>query len=156
MRLFFASEEAHKQAVETLVADLVPRCRTGFGACKTWGVLDEHGRLVAGWVWNNWDPDAGTMEFSGASVTPKWMTRRILHRLFAYAFEDADCQMILTRNSAVNERLHDQLFAFGFDRFDIPRLFGREEDGVVWSLTDDQWRASRFYIDEQTQITRAA
>ena len=109
-------------------------------------VLSDAGELACVWVWHNWQPDAGVMEFSGASLTPRWMTRRILHALFAYAFERAGCQMVVTRNSAANESLHKQLWAFGFDRFDIPRLFGRREDGVVWTMTDDQWRAGRFFI----------
>ena len=112
--------------------------------CAGVAIADKTGNMVAGWVWHNYSPDAGTLEFSGASITPKWMTRAILQELFAYAF--ANVQMVVTRNGADNTRLHRQLSAFGFRRYDIERLFGRDSDGVVWTLTDDAWKKSRFYL----------
>lgn len=152
MRLLYG----HSERVAEFVADLVPRCREdGFGPCQAIGVINDDGLLVAGWVWNNWDRSAGTMEFSGASITPKWMTRAILHELFSYAFDRVGCQMVMTRNSATNKRLHRQLQAFGFTRHDVPRLFGRHEDGVVWFLTDDDWRASRFYVEARNEQTKS-
>ena len=112
--------------------------------CAGVAIADKTGNMVAGWVWHNYSPDAGTLEFSGASITPKWMTRAILQELFAYAF--ANVQMVVTRNGADNTRLHRQLAAFGFRRYDIERLFGRDSDGVVWTLTDDAWKKSQFYV----------
>lgn len=152
MRLLYG----HSAAVEKFVSQLIPRCADGFDACQAIGVIDEDGKLVAGWIWHNWDPSAEVIEFSGASITPKWMTRAILHELFTYAFVGIGCQMIFTRNSADNKRLHRQLKAFGFDRFDIPRLFGRKEDAVVWTLTDDQWRASPFFMEDSLVKTEGA
>lgn len=150
----------HSDEVEAFVASLIPRCRDGFGPCQAIGILDKNGLLVAGWVWHGWDPAAQTIEFSGAGLTPKWMTRRILHELFAYAFDKVGCQMVMTRNSADNTRLHRQLEAFGFDRWDVPRLFGRHEDGVFWTLLDNEWRKSPFYLEsnshEQTAPAHAA
>lgn len=140
MRLLYG----HDETVEKFVASLVPGCPDGFGASRSIGVIDETGNLVAGWAFHGWNPHAGTIEFSGAALTPKWMTRAILHELFAYAFETVGCQMIVTRNSATNTRLHRQLKRYGFDRFDIPRLFGRDENGVVWTLTREMWEGSDF------------
>lgn len=78
------------------------------------------------------------------------MTRQILHELFDYAFNTIGCQMIVTRNSATNVRLHAQLSRYGFTRFDVPRLFGRSEDGVFWTLTDTDWKASRYYVEAKS------
>jgi RimJ/RimL family protein N-acetyltransferase len=147
MRLLFG----HSDAVERFVASLIPRCADGFGPCQAIGVIDNDGLLVAGFVFHGWDPSAETMEFSGASITPKWMTRDILHKLFAYAFDEVGCQMIMTRNSAGNKRLHRQLKSFGFTRYDVPRLFGRKEDGVFWTMTDIEWHASPFFIQPATR-----
>lgn len=141
MRLLYG----HDEDVAKFVAGLMPTYASrGFDACRATGILDGDGRLIAGWVWHNWWPEAGTIEFSGAALTPKWMTRGILHELFAYAFEKAGAQMIVTRNASTNVRLHRQLARYGFDRFDIPRLFGRDADGVIWTLTEDRWKASDF------------
>ncbi len=130
---------------QNFVQSRVPHCERGFGDAVGHAIMSNKDRLVAGWVWHNWWPEAGTIEFSGASMTPKWMTRRVLHDLFNYAFNEVGCQMVVTQNAADNTRLHRQLKAFGFTRYDVPRLFGRNEDGVYWTLTDDQWRASKFY-----------
>jgi RimJ/RimL family protein N-acetyltransferase len=156
MKLLFG----HSDTVERFVAGLIPRCADGFGPCQAIGVIDNDGKLLAGWVWHGWDPSAETMEFSGASLTPHWMTQDILHKLFAYAFDEVGCQMVLTRNSEGNKRLHRQLARYGFTRWDVPRLFGRRENGVFWTLTDDDWRANNFHpgtkSHEQTQTADAA
>lgn len=133
------------------VANQIPRVAAlgGFGNCRGVGVVDGQMNLVAGWIWHNHDPNSGVIEFSGASVTPKWMTRAILHDLFAYAFEGINCQMVVTQNEGSNTRLHRQLKAFGFKRHDIPRLYGRFEDAVIWRLTREAWESSRFYIPER-------
>ena len=148
----------HSKEVAAFVASLIPRCADGFGPCQAIGVIDNDGRLLAGWVWNNWDPLSQTIEFSGASLTPHWMTQDILHKLFAYAFDEVGCQMVLTRNSENNKRLHRQLARYGFTRWDVPRLFGRGENGVFWTLTDDDWRANNFYPGTKShgQQTRTA
>ena len=111
------------------------------------GVVDRQGRLVAGWIWHNYDPKSGVIEFSGAADTARWMTRSILHELFKYAFTNA--QMVITRNSETNTRLHRQLEAFGFSCIVLPRLFGRTEDCFYWYLTEESWCRSRFFISEQ-------
>ena len=152
MKLVF--DRKVSQAAEQLVAQLAPGCERGFGNCVAFGVVSKDGNLVAGWVWHNWWPEAGTIEFSGASTTPKWMTRDILNELFSYAFDQLDCQMVTTKNHASNTRLHRQLKVYGFDRFDVPRLFGRDKDGVFWTLTREQWKESKFY--GQTICSKAA
>lgn len=145
------------QDVARFVADLIPRCRErGFGNCSAIGVLDADNRLVGGMVYHDWDPGAGVIEFSGAAVSPRWLTRPVLHRLFSYPFDELGCQLVATRNSARNTRLHRQLKAYGFERFDIPRLFGRDEDAVVWTLTVEGWRANRFNRRDAVEQAQSA
>jgi RimJ/RimL family protein N-acetyltransferase len=60
--------------------------------------------------------------------------------------------MVMTRNSADNKRLHRQLARYGFTRWDVPRLFGRDEDGVFWTLTDDAWRANNFHSENKSDV----
>lgn len=142
MRLLYG----HDASVSKFVADMIPQVREhGFGECRAIGVIDADGLLKGGMVFHHWWPEAGTIEFSGAALTPKWLTRHILDRMFGYAFDVVGVQMLVTRNSGTNTRLHRQLKAYGFDRFDIPRLFGRGEDGVMWTLTEEQYRAGRFH-----------
>jgi RimJ/RimL family protein N-acetyltransferase len=146
----------HSARVEKFVSEMIPRCADGFGPAYGVGIINEDGLLVAGMVFHGWDVPAQTIEFSGASITPKWMTRQVLHEVFSYAFDFLGCQMIMTRNSASNKRLHRQLKAFGFTRWDVPRLFGRTEDGVFWTLTDTDWRASPFYLKDMKHVEAKA
>ena len=153
MRLLYG----HDADVAKFISDQIPHVREhGFGDCRAIGVIDQTGLLVGGMAFHHWWPEAGTIEFSGAATTPKWLTRKILDRMFGYAFSIPGIQMLVTRNSASNTRLHRQLNAYGFDRFDIPRLFGRDDDGVIWTLTKEAFLASRFHepvsarcVDEQ-------
>lgn len=145
MRLLYG----HDKAVAEFVSNLIPQVRAhGFGECRAIGVINGDGLLVGGMVFHHYWPEAGTIEFSGAALTPKWLTRRILDAMFGYAFDGAGVQMLITRNSGSNTRLHRQLAAYGFERFDIPRMFGRNDDGVFWTLTEEAFRAGRFHAQQ--------
>lgn len=109
----------------------------------TMGVFNGE-NLIAVILYNNFQPEAGVVEFHGAGVTPRWLTRPVLREMFAYPFEQLGCQMVVTRNSARNRRLHRMLKSYGFHDFYIPRLRGRDEDEVIWTLTEEDWRANGF------------
>lgn len=109
----------------------------------TMGVFEDQ-TLIAVILWNNFHRGAGVIEFHGAGLTPRWLTRSVLREMFAYAFEQLGCQMVVTRNSANNNRLLRMLTAYGFDHVVIPRLRGRDEDERIFWLTDDAWKASKF------------
>src|SRR3954470_13693510 len=85
----------YDKLVADTVAQMVPHCRErGFGKCRAIGVLDEGGRLIAGMVYHNWCPEAGTIDISAAAITPRWLTRRTLAVLYGYPFLRLRCQMI--------------------------------------------------------------
>lgn len=113
----------------------------------TMGVVDSNS-LVAVILWNNFQPEAGVIEFHGAATDKRWLNRRTLGAMFRYPFAEVGCQMIVTRNAESNTSLHRMLASYGFDRFFIPRLRGRSQGETIWTLTDDQWRASKFYRGE--------
>lgn len=142
----------HDQAVAAWVARHIPGCERGFDTCRAMGVLDGE-RLVAGMVYHNWEPEHGVVEISGAAITARWLTRPVLWQMFAYPFQGIGCQMVLMRVSERNEQWNGRglprlLKAYGFDKHTIPRLYGRHEDGHVFSLTDDAWRDNGFHRKE--------
>lgn len=139
MRLLYG----HDKTVADFVAAHIPGCARGFSACRAIGVLNSTGTLVAGVVYHDWNPEAGVIELSCAAMTPRWLTRSILRVIFAYPFQ-IGCQMAVFRVSERNTRLHRQFDALGLRRHAIPRLYGRNEDGIVFTLTDDDWRASKL------------
>jgi|SRR5262252_5859910 len=133
------------EAVAKFVADRIPHNHGwGFGPVKTIGVLDEDGRLIAGIVYGNWNPEAGVIEIAAAATSPRWLTRRTIELMYGYPFAQLGCQMVVQRTPAGNERLLRQLAVAGYNFVLVPRLFGRDRDCVICTLTCEVWRASKF------------
>lgn len=130
--------------VANFVATLIPHCRRGFGKCKTIGVLDSEGKLIAGIVYHNFDPDAEIIEISGASVTPRWLTRSVIARMYQYPFLECGCQMVVQRTPLDDERLLRQLASGNYSFIKVPRMFGRDRDGVLCCLTYEAWTENKF------------
>jgi len=101
--------------------------------------------LIAGMIFHNWDPKAGTIEISGASIDPRWLTRPVLRAMYAYAFEVCGCQLVVQRNSERNERINDILRRLGFSWHRIERLRGRNEAEIVFTLTREEWERNPIY-----------
>ena len=116
----------------------------GFGPCTTMGVFDGP-KLVAVMVYHAFDRAAGVCEMSGAALTPRWLTRKVLKEMFAYPFEQLGCQTVAMRVSAKDNRLLRILTEYGFLCYTLPRLRGRQEDENVFLLTDDKWRNNKFH-----------
>jgi hypothetical protein len=137
----------HDDDVAKFVASLIPNMQRGFGKDKAAiGVLDDDGALIAGLVYNNWNPDFGTIELTGASVCRRWMTRDVLQFMYDYPFLVCKCQMLLQYNSVRNKHLNEQLRRAGFNEYPVRRLRGRDEDGILFTLTDEQWASSPFNL----------
>lgn len=126
----------------------------GFGRCIALGVMDEVGELVAGVVFYNWSPECLTIQLAAASTSARWMTRPVLWEMFSYAFDRAQCQLAVLRvsenNKSENDRgLHRLLPRYGFKSYRIPRLRGREEAEIIYTLADDDWRRNGFHRENR-------
>jgi len=137
----------YDDVVGKFVADMIPHVGAhGFGpAAKTIGIVNANGLLVAGIVYHNYDPGAGLIEISGAALPgQQWLTRETIRRQYQYPFHQCGCQMIVQRNPADNERLLRQLAAYDYMFIKVPRMFGRDKDGVLCLLTYEAWASNRF------------
>ena len=67
---------------------------------------------------------------------------------FEYAFNGLRCQLVVMRVAPENERMCRIATAFGFKRYDIPRLRGRDKAEAIFTLGDDEWRGGRFYKEK--------
>ena len=114
------------------VAALIPAVGArGFGRCTSIGVVDGQ-NLIAGFVYHDWNPDAGVMQISGASLPgARWCTPQTLAHVYRYPFLGAGCQMIVQMVPATDERLLRQLAALNYTFVKVPRLLGREQDAVL-------------------------
>lgn len=114
-----------------------------FENCVCLGVLD-HERLIGAVVFTDYSPDAQTIEFSMAATSGRWLTLRLMEEMRKYCIDQLGCQMVTARTKASNTHIRKMLKAYGFEEFIIPRLFGRDEDGVIFTITAEQVEKSRI------------
>jgi len=104
-----------------------------------------HGeQLVAGTLYHNWQPDSGVIELSSASTDRRWLTKTVVKAMFHMAFAMIGAQLVALRVSERNTGMVAIAQRFGFQGVLIPRLRGRDEAEWLFTLTDDDWRASRW------------
>ena len=100
---------------------------------------------IAGVVFTNYDDETQTLEISAASQSKRWLSRPILFEIYSYCFDQMGCQAVIQRNDPADKPLARMLTAYGFNRYDIPRLRGRNKGEAIFVLTDDAWRANGFH-----------
>lgn len=100
--------------------------------------------IIGACLFHNWQPDEGVIELTSASVSPRWLNRPVLQAMFAYAFDALRCQAAVMRVDPENTRMCRIASAFGFKRYDIPRLRGRNKAEALFILGDDEWRSGKF------------
>lgn len=125
------------------VADRIKGCGRGWDACVAMRVYRGE-ETIGGVVFHDWNPEAGTMCMSSAGE-PGWLNRSVLHAMHSYIFDVAGCQLAVLQVSERNERMLRIGLAYGYTATRIPRLRGRDEAEIILTLTDDDWRASRFH-----------
>lgn len=109
----------------------------------TMGVF-ENDSLIGGTLYHNWHPESGVIELTSASISRRWLTRSVVNSMFELPFNILHCQMCVLRVSEKNDNMIHIARSFGFDEHFIPRLGGRDKGEFVFTLTDDQWSASKF------------
>jgi RimJ/RimL family protein N-acetyltransferase len=134
-------DQRTNEIVLRFVARLIPHVDRGFPAgAQSIGVCDATGRLVAGIVFYHWNRRNGTIEIAAAALPGvNWFTRETIRRAFEFAFTHRSCQMAILRVRADDERTLGQLARFGFAFVRVPRLYGRESDGVMCLLTAEAY-----------------
>jgi RimJ/RimL family protein N-acetyltransferase len=131
------------RALEFFVSERVWGVEREFGKGRAMVVSDD-GTVKAVLIYHNYDSDAGVIEISGASDDPRWLNREVLGEMFWFPFHGLDCQAVVMRVDAENTRLLRILKAYGFKRYDVPRLRGRNKVEALHVLSDDDWRANKF------------
>ena len=140
---------------DQLVADFVARTKIASGfspragftdkKLRAIGIANSADKLIAGIVFLNYSPEAGTIEMS-VEALPKqrWLTKQTIALMFQYPFQVCGCQMLITKTSARSEHVLRMLAAMNFSLILIPRAGGRDEDGVIGLLTYEDWVAGKF------------
>lgn len=131
------------RAVAGFLNDRVGLCLAGWETGTILAVADG-AQIVGAVLFHNYDPQHGTIEISAASDSKRWLTRPVLQAMFAFAFDQIGCQAVIARMDA-GKPLTRIFTAYGFKRYDIPRLRGRNTVEAVMVLADDDWRANGFH-----------
>ena len=113
----------------------------------TMGVF-ENGDLIAGVIYHNYHPENGVIELSSASISKRWLTKPVINAMFFLPFNRLGCQLVVLRVSERNIGMVKIARKFGFSETLIPRLRGRNEGEYIFTLTDDDWRASPYNKNE--------
>lgn len=142
------SNPVARNAIVEFVARQIKGAERGFGNCVAMGVLDGE-TLIAGMVFHNYCPEYRTIELSGAATSKRWLTRAIYNEMFAYAFVQADCQMLVARHSEHNTTLRRMWNAVGANEYLIPRLRGPNEAEAVATYTAEAWREGKTMKDKR-------
>lgn len=126
------------------VADWVnlhmPGSGDGFGQCQAMGVA-HNGRIVAGIVFHNWEPEHSLIELSGAAIDRRWMTRTVLRTMFSYAF--SVCETVFARHDE-DSPARAIWKALGAEEYLIPRMRGKDKAICISVLAKEAWEKSRF------------
>lgn len=131
-------------ALERFVSERVWGKFREFGQGRARAIV-ENGTVIAAVIFNNYDEDAGVIEISAASDSRRWLTRPVLKEIFDYPFNGLGCQAVVARGDSRNSAVARIFPAYGFKRYDIPRLRGRDTVEAIYVLTDDDWRKSKFH-----------
>jgi hypothetical protein len=136
----------HDLAVARWVASQIWFCRErGFDENSTAiGVMDGD-KAVGGFVFHDYAPEFGVIEISFAGTDRRWLTRPVIWAMFSYVFNDIGCQMCCSRTPASITAGIRFTKAYGFKQVTVPRLFGRNEDGIISTLTVEDWRANGWH-----------
>lgn len=139
-----AADDREQRLMSAWVANQIwPGKGRDFGKCQALAVIEGE-KLIAGMIYHNYEPDAGVIEISGAGTSKRWLTKETLRVMFQIPFIDWGCQAVVMRVSDEDAPLHSILDRYGFERFVIPRLRGRDKNENVFLLTDEAWAGNKF------------
>lgn len=138
------SSPLENETVGRFICNLIWRRPDAVRDYCTMGVFD-NGALIGGTIFHNWDAGNGVIELTSASITHSWLTRPVILAMFHLPFGLLNCQLVVLRVSEKNEHMIRIANRFGFTGVHIPRLRGRDEGEIIFTLTDDQWSRHRIH-----------
>lgn len=138
MRLLYGQDAA----VGKFVADRIPQVENNWGPMAAIGVVDDDNSLIAGFVYNMYYPEHGTIQISAASDSPKWATRKIIREVFSYAFNDLGVNKICSAIPLESERVIKFNKALGFiQEAVLAHQFGPKKHAAMLRLMKKDFEA---------------
>lgn len=136
MRLIFGEDAA----VAEWVASRIPHLYGEFRDFAAIGVWDD-AQLAAGVVYNDHQPEYGTLQLSMAADTPRWAQKGVIRALLHYPFEQVGVNKVWTATPHRNERAIRFNLGIGFTReATLRHHFGRKNHIVICSMLANEYR----------------
>lgn len=135
--------EETARLAELVAARIWPGEAKNFGPCAGIAVVNGD-QLAAGLIYHNYDKEAGVIEISAAAWAKGWLTKSVLRAMYEFPFVSLGCQAVVQRVSDDDTAQHRMLTHFGFERYRIPRLRGRDRAENIFVITDDAWKANNL------------
>lgn len=111
------------------------------------GVLDEDYTLVAGVIFNQWDPEYSTIQVSVAADTPKWATRNVIREILGYAFSEININKVWCLMASTGLRAQRFNAGIGFTREAVLRHhLGQGTHAILTSMMAEEYR--KFYLEK--------
>ena len=104
-----------------------------------------NGDLIGVALFNGYSSEAGVIEVIAGSVDRRWLSRETLYDIYSYVFDQMGCQACIQRQDPENEALSGFMTRYGFKRYDIPRLRGRDAAEALHILAEEDWRANGYH-----------
>jgi len=117
----------------------------GFEKYSTVAIVD-NGKLIAGVVYHNYHPKEGVIELSAFSISKKWLTKNTIYGILNEPFASLGCQMLIFRASEENTAMVKINRGLGLSEILLPRMRGKNENELLFTMTDDAWAASKFNL----------
>lgn len=142
----------HSALVAEWTRRQIPHMAGGdFGPCEAIGVIGgkDGADLLGSVVFHNYLPQYGSIEWSAAAKTARWLNPQIISEIVAYPFEQLGCKRITAVIPKKNKRACDFHWRFGFKHEGtIRRLFG-SQDAFVFGLLQSDWAKSPFNVNRK-------
>jgi RimJ/RimL family protein N-acetyltransferase len=130
-------------AVAAWVSARIPHMYGGeFGACVAIGVLDEdRGKVLAGFVLHDYQPQMGTIQLSMAAESPFWATKGTIRAILHIPFEQYGCYKVWTATPHLNNMALKVNEHIGFKReATLAHHFGKAKHAVICRLLEPDYR----------------
>lgn len=131
----------HDKAVADFVANLAPLERPEFGPCVGIGVIDASGCLISGAVYHNYKERYGTVEFSGAAISPLAFSPGTVRAVLSFPFLNmAGINRIWAQTSIRNLRAQKLLKGVGFHPEAVLNgFYGEGHHARFYRLLRSEW-----------------
>jgi RimJ/RimL family protein N-acetyltransferase len=106
---------------------------------STMGIFHRN-ELIAALIFENYRSQEGTIEIGVASTSPHWLNRTVMNAMAEFVFGQLGCQMAYFRTSVKNLSACKLMGKVGFGKIIVPRGRGRNEDEILFYLSDDDWQ----------------